>query len=124
MIENYRNGFTLLELMIVIGLLVAFTAMLLPYGINFYDSRILDEESITLANVLDRARSHAVSGKEDSDWGVDFFYVEEEYKIIKGSGCGGEVYQTFKLSQGVELESDINCVIFERHTGNPKVYMQ
>jgi prepilin-type N-terminal cleavage/methylation domain-containing protein len=119
----FKNSpaFTLLELMIVIGILVILTTLTLPYGVNFYNARALDEETANVASILERARTHAISGKEDSDWGVQFVSTNQ-YTIFKGSTCGGTVYQTFNLIQGAEIESEINCIIFERHTGTPRIY--
>ncbi len=118
--DGREDGFTLLELMIVIGILVIFAVVTIPYGMRFYDSRFLEEQTSSVANILERARTHAISGKEDSDWGVDFSNTSE-YHIFKGSDCPGTVYQTFKIPSGVEIESDIECIVFERHTGNPKI---
>ncbi|MDA3815630.1 MAG: type II secretion system protein, partial [Patescibacteria group bacterium] len=120
---NNQSGFTLIELMIVIGLLVIFTTLTIPYGLNFYNARMLEEETASIATVIERARAHATSGKEDSDWGVRFLYAQNQFTIFKGSSCGaGEIYQTFDLNDATELESEINCIIFERHTGIPKIY--
>jgi Tfp pilus assembly protein FimT len=107
--------------MIVIGILVILTTLTLPYGVNFYNTRALDEETANVASILERARAHAIAGKEDSDWGVQFVSTSQ-YTIFKGSTCGGTVYQTFNLIQGAEIESEIDCIIFERHTGTPRIY--
>ncbi len=116
------RGFTLLELMIVIGLIVIFVALTIPYGMRFYDSRVLQGETTSVFNVLERARVHAVSGKEDSDWGIDFS-SHGEYHLLKGSNCDtGEIFQTFPITSGVEIDTDIACIIFEKNTGKPKIY--
>ncbi len=120
--SSNSKGFTLLELMIVIGLIVIFTALTIPYGMQFYDSRVLQGETTSVFNVLERARVHAVSGKEDSDWGIDFS-SPGEYHLLKGSNCDtGEVFQTFSITSGVEIDTDISCIIFEKNTGKPKIY--
>lgn len=116
-----KKGFTLLELLIVIGLIVIFSVMMLPYGVDFYHSRVLDEETRSVSNVLQRAQSHAISGRDDADWGVEFFNDQGRYEIFRGSECGvGDVYQTFQLPEGMEMEG-VECIIFERHTGNPQI---
>jgi Tfp pilus assembly major pilin PilA len=118
----FKNSpaFTLMELMIVVGLIVIFTVLTLPYSLRFYNSRLLEEQTSSIAKILERAKNNAISGREDSDWGVDFSNTTEYY-IFKGSDCPGTVYQTFKIPSGVEVESDIECVVFERNTGTPQI---
>ena len=121
---NKQRGFTLIELMIVIGLIAIFTMMTLPYGMNFYRSRVVEEESRAISNVLARAQSHAVSGKEDSDWGIKFFHEENRYTLFKGNRYVSRdiVYdQTFNMPTGASTEGIIE-IVFERHTGDPKVF--
>ena len=117
-----QKGFTLVELMVVIGLLVIFTAVTLPYGISFLDSRTLEEETINISTILEKARSHAISGRDDSDWGVQFV-GSDQYNIFRGSSCGGgDVYRSFSVSDSSVIETNIDCVIFERHSGAPRIY--
>ncbi len=107
--------------MIVIALLAIFTILTLPYSMNFFKARVLDEEIRAVSLILKRAQAYAISGKDDSDWGVNIFQEEGRYEIFKGNICGaGEVYQSFNVSPGIEIES-IDCVIFERNTGNPQI---
>ncbi len=121
-----RKGFTLLELMIVIGLMVIFAVLTIPYGIDFYQSRLLEEETRTISNVLARAQSHAVSGREDSDWGVRFFHEEGRYIFFKGSRFSmrdGLFDQEFTMSSGSSTEGAAE-VVFEIHTGDVKVFSE
>ncbi len=116
-----NKGFTFLELMIVIALLAIFTVITLPYGVGFFQSRLLDEEIDAVTNILQRAQSNAISGKDDSDWGVNFFQEEGRYEIFKGSDCNsGQVHQVFQVSSATQMEG-IDCVIFERNTGDPQI---
>jgi len=119
-----RKGFTLLELMLVIGLMVIFATLTIPYGMDFYRSRAVEEQTRTISNILSRAQSHAITGKEDSNWGVMFFHEQGEYVFFKGVRYSERdtVYdQTFKSSGGVSTEG-ITEIVFEKNTGDPKVY--
>lgn len=118
------KSFTLIEILIVVSLFVILAVMFVPLGIDFYHSRILEEETIALSSILERARSFALAGKENSDWGVKLDKENAQYIIFKGSNCDtGESYQTFNLPSNVEIdEESIDCVIFERHTGNPQIF--
>ncbi len=126
--EERKNckGFTLLELMIVIGLMVIFAVLTLPYGMNFYRSRAVEEESRTISNVLARAQSHAITGKEDSNWGVRFFHDNSEYVFFKGERYDERdvVYdQIFRASSGILTEGVVE-IVFEKNTGDPKIFSE
>ncbi len=131
MINNYffslfkakNKGFTLAELLITIALMAIFTVITVPYGIKFYRSRTIEEESRALVNVLERAKSHAVSGKEDSSWGIRFIHDENKYIFFKGDSYedkNQEYNQNFILSPGIKTSGFIE-IVFERHTGNPMI---
>ena len=121
---NNCSGFTLLEIMIVIGLMVIFAVLTIPYGMNFYQSRILEEETRAVSNILARAQSHAMAGKEDSDWGIRFYHNEAKYVLFKGSRYNQRdtaFDQEFVLPPGTETEGIVE-VVFEIHTGNSNVF--
>jgi Tfp pilus assembly protein FimT len=121
-IKKY-SGFTILELMIVIGLMVIFGVLTLPYGMNFYRSRSVEEQSRTMSNVLSRAQSHAITGKGDSSWGVKLFHDEGYYTFFKGESYDEREVtydQVFKTESGTETEG-ISEIVFEKNTGNPKI---
>ena len=116
-----KKGFTLLELLIVIGLIVILTVMTIPYTFDFFSARVLEEDTNRLTNILKRAQTNASSGRNDRDWGVRFFHDEGRYEIFQGDSCeDGVTYQIFRLSSEVDMEG-IDCVIFERHTGDPQI---
>lgn len=113
--------------MIVIGLLVLLTMLTIPYGMNFYRSRTVEEQSRTISHMLERARSHAVSGKEDSDWGVYFATEENCYTFFAGKRYEerDEVYDLETcIPGGASLDTDIVEVVFERHTGDPNIFKE
>ncbi len=122
-IDSREEGFTLLELMIVIGLVVLLTVMTIPYGMDFYRSRILEEETKSVSVVVERARTNALTGKRDKDWGV-YFLEDDCYEIFSGDGEryeeGGrdDIYdQRFCAPSGVEVDTDIEEIIFRRDGG-------
>jgi len=112
-----RGGFTVIELLIVISLITLFSFLTAPFSIEFYREQTLDEEAQFLANNLKNTQSHAMAGKDDIAWGVEF--LSEKYIIFKGGSCGeGTTHRTVNLRGGVELEGD-SCVLFKGGTGVP-----
>lgn len=119
-----NSGFTLIEILIVLALLFIFTVATIPFGVELYRSRVLEEETQTISAVLKRAQSNSILGKENSSWGVVFFPEEENYVLFKGEDFteGDSTNQSFKISPGVSVEQ-VEKVVFEKHTGNPRVYL-
>ena len=112
-------GFTFIELLVVLAIVAIFSMMTIPYGVDFYRARILDEEANSLLLVIEEARSRAVAGEMDSSWGVSFegscyslFNKNENYKDIEH--C---------ISEETHIDyGNISEIIFEKKTGRPQVY--
>lgn len=69
--KNTR-GFSALELVIVIAILAALLASIVPSFMNFRRSSILNTETQELVTVINRARLLSVSSKNDQQFGVHF----------------------------------------------------
>ena len=124
--NNFKAGFTLMELLVVIGLIVLFAAMTTPYGINFYEEVSLEENADMLAQSLKKCQSRAIAGKEDSDWGVKISPDDQEcsscYVIFKGGSYDTRdenFDQVFTMTSEVSLDG-VTEVVFEKGTGVPK----
>ena len=123
-VEKGKCGFTLFETMIVIGLVILISVVLVPYTVGFYESRVFNEEVETMLDILKRAQSYAISGKLDSDWGVQFTRNEERdgYKMFRGSDCmeDQEIHYDFELPPGGEIDES-KCVVFLKNSGEPLI---
>lgn len=121
-----KKGITLIEIMIVIALMVLFSTLTIPYGINFYRSKVVEEITMTISNVLARAQSHALTAKEDSSWGVKFFYNENKYVFFKGdrySERDANYDHSFSYQSGVDAEG-VAEIVFEKITGRPQIFLE
>lgn len=118
---NGHSGFTLIELIIVIALIVIFTLMTLPLGIDFYQEQMLEGETTKLAENLKIAQSRSRTAREDSSWGIAFNQPEEGYYTLfrGGSYEVGEDYEIFEIERNVEIVSEIEEVVFQKNTGRP-----
>lgn len=77
------HGFSALELVIVIAILAALLASIVPSFMNFRRSSILNTETQELVTVINRARLLSVSSKNDQQFGVHF----EAGKVVLFQGA-------------------------------------
>ena len=86
------KGYTLIELLLVVGLIGILALFSVPIGINFYRSQLAEGSRTELIELLTRARRYAVLQKSDARYGV------------KIETSGGEI-SSFILYQGVDYDS-------------------
>jgi prepilin-type N-terminal cleavage/methylation domain-containing protein len=113
----FKNGFTLVELLIVIALVVLIMALAVPFGVEFLQEQRIEEETATLANNLKAAQTRAMAGKNDSAWGIKFF--EDQYVLFAGESYETRLSQydeAFQLSSGTNI-TGAEEIIFEEFTG-------
>lgn len=90
--KTTQQGFTLVELLLVVALMLIMSVFMFPLGFSFYQSQMLDETQSGIVSALRRAQMFSVSGKHDSAFGVRF--IEQAYVIFEGQS-----YQTRTSSQ-------------------------
>ena len=119
------RGFTLLELILVVGIL----AILGTVGFNFYfnfqiDVKV-DEEINRLQQVLRQIQQKAVSGEEGAKWGIRFVNNtadDQHYDVFWGdSFSAGTSTDIYYLPSGVIFTTPSTSstldVIFNKRTG-------
>lgn len=70
--SKVSTGVTLLELLIVIGILSLLLVVIIPSFLNFRRSSILNTETQEVLTLVNKARLSAMSSKEDMQYGVHF----------------------------------------------------
>ncbi len=107
---------TLVELILVIGLIAAVVFIYLPYLRSFQQANDLNVAVETVKQGVSRAQARALAGEEDSGWGVKI--ENGKATIFKGSGFAGrdasfdEVYRLPGLAVLGQSE-----IVFEKLTG-------
>jgi len=79
------RGFTLVELLIVLGVLAIVSALAIPFIQSFQISSDLYTFSDTIVKTLRRAQSQAIAGQQNSDWGVYFDTGASRFILFKGN---------------------------------------
>lgn len=88
---DYKKGFTLVELLVVIGLIIATSAVSFIFILNYRQMRDVQFTIQEITTILRSAQNRSVSQEEGSRWGVHF----------ENSPTGG----FFNLFRGAEYEN-------------------
>lgn len=119
------TGYTLLELLMVIGVLALIAAIGSPFLFGFKTGLDLDEEANRIAATLRAAQSKAMTLQNYSSWGVYFNNTGDPYyDLFYGVDYpSGTVTDRFFLSQGTRYSAPASgtsiTVLFAKRTGNP-----
>lgn len=79
------KGFTLLELLLVIGLLTVLLGSTLFMSVDTYKKYLLYTEQRIVVAILEKARSRAINDVHTSSHGVCFY--DEQYLLFEGTSC-------------------------------------
>jgi len=83
------KGFTLIELIIVLGILVSVAVLSLPFIQSFQASSDLYTYVDTISRTLQRAQQQAIAGQGSSSWGVYFDNPNKKFILFKGDNYAG-----------------------------------
>jgi type II secretory pathway pseudopilin PulG len=77
-----ERGFTLIEILLVIGITMTLLLLTLPMSMRFLVMENTEESASTLVSTMHRAQAFAYNGKNNSAWGVKFF--ADHYVLFSG----------------------------------------
>lgn len=132
-IKNQKNsGFTLVELLTILGILIIITVTTVPAYRNFQKESDLTNSAEEIINILRVAQSKTLASEQDSQWGVYFSTttVPNQYTLFKGVDYDSRdtfFDQNYTLSSSVETneidltESDSE-VVFNKLIGTTSNY--
>src|SRR4051812_11137981 len=80
-----RAGFTLIEIVVTLGILSALFALGLLVSLDAYRATMSRSERDTIVAIVERARSHAVYNSSQSAWGACL--LGGQYVIFRGTDC-------------------------------------
>ena len=113
------GGLTLVELLIVIGILVLLIITSTPMAINFYKTRTMDVSLNSIVQTLRRAQLKAMSLEGDSSFGV--YLTSEKWVLFKGNSylVRDVAYdEVFDLPKNLQL-SGLSEIVFSKLRGAP-----
>ena len=120
-------GFTMLELVIAIGILLLITVPILGFFHSFRDKQALDSSTESVVTLLHNARNYTTSSQNDAQYGVHF--GGDRVVLFKAptfaTGTAGNIElllsSSVKLSS-VQLTGGGMDVLFNRLTGASAKY--
>jgi prepilin-type N-terminal cleavage/methylation domain-containing protein len=124
--ETYRSnisslGFTLVELLLVMALVLIVGMVTSSIGISYYQSQILTETTDNFTSVLRQAQGYAMSGKNNSAFGI--FVAEDSYVLFEGQDYESRLSNEdmiFPINSYINI-SGPSEIIFSPFTGTSNV---
>jgi type II secretory pathway pseudopilin PulG len=116
---NEMKGFTLIEVILVVALVIAVAAVALPSPARFVFSQQVDVVVDELSGSFRKAQSYSMAGKVGSSWGVSV--RDGRIILFQGSSYAGRdaAYdESYAIPQRVEV-SGVDEVIFTGPSGRP-----
>lgn len=113
------RGFTLIEVVMVLGILGVVFALGLPVGIDAYRNYLLTSETRKLVSVLRRAEEFALSNKNEDSHGI--FLEENNFVLFKGVSFGsreGAYDEDYPREPSISI-SGFTEIVFSQLSGKP-----
>lgn len=112
------GGFSLIEILLVVGISAIIFLFAAPFGMNFYKTQLVNEAQSNIVDALQRARHNAVLQKFDSNWGVRI--VAGSYTVFRGNTYDERVDtfdEVYPIISSIEIST--STIIFSKLTGIP-----
>ena len=130
-----KNGFSLIELLVVIGIIVVISSIGAGFYVNYNKSVEIDSFSKTLSSDLKQAQSKSMIGQNDSNslsvkWGIHFVNgVKDYYEVFSTptdySDSAKIIVSTNYLPSGITFsdpaDSSSKDIIFNKISGGTSV---
>lgn len=118
---NMVWGFTLLEILLVIGIISILLVFIVPLSLDFYKSQQLETQTQSVIQTLRRAQSKATTVELDSSFGV--YFGASNCTLFKGNSYSSRDMQydeVFELPEIIHI-SGLSEVVFLKSEGKPNV---
>ena len=116
-----KRGFTLIEVVISLAVLIIIGAIGISAFLNARDSKNLDTITDGLEAVLNQAKSDAVAGKNAANFGVEFDRTSFTYFMGSSYSAGATTNQTTLLPAGWAISTStsnrLSYITFNHLTG-------
>lgn len=117
-----QSGFSLIEIVIVLGILVLVSAFLVSPFTNFRNTQILQVSVEDVLSTLNKARTQTLAGHGDSAYGVHLetnrvvLFAGETYNASDPTNQAVNLHSLVNISN-ISLSGGGSSVVFRRLTG-------
>lgn len=106
-----KQGFSLLELLITIGLTVSISVISIPLYGNLQASTKLDENLTQIANVVLAAREQSRAGLRNTNHGVYFDLDNDKIILYQGDSYASRTADDQTFDQILDLEPGVSITV-------------
>lgn len=116
--NKYKSGISIIEIILVIAIVAIIGAATIPLGAQFLNRNSLKNKTNELVTSLNIAQINAMSGKDDSRWGVT---VSGNQIVMFQGDSYSTRNSTFDVTYTIPASVSITSfeVVFSKVTGDP-----
>lgn len=115
-----KNGFTLLELIIVLSILGIITLFIFSAFTDYKDTQVAEATVVEINSLIKETRQKTISAETSSQFGLHFAtssLTVFEGAVYSASNVTNRIYNFSNTNIDTELSSGGNDIIFSRLTG-------
>jgi len=119
MAKSKKSGFTIFEIIFVMGFFVFLGAISLPFSIDAYQHYILSTETQMMVSILRRAQDMAMANKYEDSFGISI--QENQYVLFRGTSYLSRTIsfdEIYPKAKSIAIAPS-NDIVFESVSGGP-----
>ena len=117
MAKSKKSGFTVFEIIFVMGFFVFLGAISLPFSIDAYRHYILSTETQMMVSILRRAQDMAMANKYEDSFGISI--QENQYVLFRGTSYLNRTIsfdEIYPKAKSIAI-APLNDIVFESVSG-------
>lgn len=114
----WKRGLTLIEILVVMGVLTVVFGFMLSIGFNFYSGQALISERDSMVNVFRVARSQALNNADEANHGI--YIGADQYILFEGDSYAArkqDFDSSFPRAKGLTI-SGLSEIVFNSLQGD------
>lgn len=118
-VHFFSKGVTLIELLLVVAIISTLGILSTTVFSRFLTQNAVSNTTDQFVNTLRKAQIYSMSGKRNSNWGVN--YSNNTITLFKGDAYGQDTSfnETFTVNSVVAISGISGDIVFSRVTGLP-----
>lgn len=114
-----KKGFSIIEILIVLGVIVLLSVIVIPSISKFKDTQTLKSGVEDVVSILTKARVQTISGNEGRVFGVTIDANAKTFVLYALQSSTKLTRETTTLASGISVSTTTTDIQFEKLTGEP-----